>query len=67
VPTGVPSGGLSGAQACRARHWRPTENIEKYRKTGGQGRIVRAYGEDKDFKSYLLLAKRAGGYYFRNF
>jgi hypothetical protein len=29
--------------------------------------MVRASGEDKYFKSYLLLARRAGGYYFRNF
>jgi hypothetical protein len=29
VPPGVPPGGLSGAQACQARHWRPTENVEK--------------------------------------
>jgi hypothetical protein len=29
--------------------------------------MVRASGEDKYFRSYLLLARRTGGYYFRNF
>ena len=41
--------------------------LQKCQKTGGQGGVVRASGEDKDFRSYLLLAKRAGGCCFRNF
>src|SRR5271156_1978194 len=41
--------------------------LQKCQKIGGQGGVVRASGEDKDFISYLLLAKRAGGCCFRNF
>jgi len=41
--------------------------LQKCRKTGGQGGVARASGEDKYFRSYLLLAKRAGGCCFSNF
>src|SRR5271169_2489601 len=41
--------------------------LQKCRKTGGWGGVARASREDKDFRSYLLLAKRAGGCCFRNF
>ena len=41
--------------------------LRKCQKTGGQGGMVRASGEDNYFRSYLPLAKRAGGYCFRNF
>src|SRR5256714_14494622 len=41
--------------------------MQKCRKTGGQGGVARASGGDKYFRSYLLLAKRAGGCCFSNF
>jgi hypothetical protein len=50
-----------------AHTWSYLTQLIKISKIGGQGGTMRVSGEDKDFRYYLLLAKRMGGYCFRNF